>query len=429
MPERESNYIPPEAESVIFDHGENNQRVEQNSTPEQLKNNLLRRINGFFAKYPKLTNVALGFTFALELKFGTEVFLRSQMNTPNIATRSHEVSVTAENSKVADELISELGPYEIEQILKTESVKNQEERERVSGLPRNMQINGFEKFDISNETVEAVVNQTMPKGFGRNISQISYGDYNASMPLQYGVRLMQKTGEAAHASKFDKSIQVTKGAKGADKKWIVNQLLPHEFFHLQDWNSNSLLTADERIDLLKKIVDRVKSSDRYKSDYVEGIKNADKKKELLTKAAEYFADIGAAFLSPRYLMLPKADRELVQDLIKKIDPNFDRVQALKQRGKLVAEKKPGLFTDTLEELKISRTKDIEQMIRGFQGTLREKIKLDQPDISDENLDKLVNRWMEHERKAAILGAEQDFKEKTKENKKILKADEERASKQ
>jgi hypothetical protein len=434
MAERESNYMPAESESVNSEQSENERTVEQNPTPEQLKNNLLRKFNNFVSKYPKMSKSALAFVFALELKMGTSELLNiahesTSIEMPAIADQGKEITaLDPESAKSARELTADIGASEIEMISNIDSVKNKKEREQVRGLPRNMQINGFEKFKISNETVEAVVNQTMPKGFARNISQISYRNYNSPLPLSYGVKLMQSSGEAAHASRFKKSIQVTKGAEASGKKWIVGEMLPHEMFHLQDWWSNSLLTADERIDLLKKIVERVKSPDRYKSEYVEGIENIDQKLKLLTRATEYFAEIGAAYVSEKYEMLPQADRLIIKELIDKTDPDFDRAKALKKRGKLVAEKEPGLFTDTLEQLKISRIAGTEKMINSFQGKLREKIKSDQPDISDNDLDKLLNRWIEHERKAAIEGAERDFKDNAQENKKILKADEERESK-
>ena len=72
----------------------------------------------------------------------------------------------------------------------------------------------------------------------------------------------------------------------------------------------------------QKVCERIRDNSRFESDYVEGINNQSGQFERYAKSREYFADIVAAYLS-RDLSLPKEDKEIVEFVIQKVDPDFD----------------------------------------------------------------------------------------------------------
>ena len=421
MSEKEQGFIPEQAQGEVVFYDSVDEPAEEERAENRTR--IIGRINDFLARYPRLTKLGIAIGITFDLGFAAELFALKapDLKPPTIQERlpNQSRTLTQENKKAMDQLSNEVDVWEVVGALDVQSVANEQEREEVRDLPRNLRINGFEKFDISNETIKAIIDQTLPKGFRRNISSVTYRDYAAPLSERYGMNLRQSSQEAARADSRDKSIQVIQGAKGTGKSWIANELLIHEIFHLQDWQSNSLLTADERIELLKKVVDRVISSDRYKSSYVEGIKNANKHSELTAKSGEYFAEIGAAYMSSKYKMLPKPDRELIDGFIKKIDPSFDRAEALKKRRKLIGEQPPQVIIDTLDQIKTSRIKSTEDMIKEFSGKFREHLKEKNPKMPDSDIDELMRRWAENERKQAIDGAERQLKEQQDFKRKVL----------
>jgi hypothetical protein len=84
----------------------------------------------------------------------------------------------------------------------------------------------------------------------------------------------------------------------------------HEVHHGNDWQNNHLLTSTERINMLLEVTGRIESDDRYRSQYVEGLDEAESiqrlKQELpqgtspeqvllYVKATEYWAEIAKAY--------------------------------------------------------------------------------------------------------------------------------------
>ena len=349
MPESENQFIPPEASeaqneqvNIVF---EDTVAESGESGKERIVQGILRKIDKIWQKHPKLSKLVLTLAVVADLAGVADYVARQshpkvgeQIVLPNIQRRADVVEYN-EFEKTAKSY-PDVEPWRVYEIMNADAVSSPAERDEVRELPRNFRVNGFEKFDISNETVERILRETLPKGFLRNINSISYRDYHQAMPSTYGMNLVESTRQAAHADSSEKSIEIIRGAKGANISWVANELIVHESFHLQDWRANSLLTADERLELFKGVAARVKSPDRYKSNYVEDIKNNDKHLELESKSAEYFAEIGAAYMSSKYKQLPKPDRELLDGFIKKMDPKFDRVKALKKRRELIGEPPP-----------------------------------------------------------------------------------------
>ena len=74
--------------------------------------------------------------------------------------------------------------------------------------------------------------------------------------------------------------------------------------------TNRALTPQERMTLVQEVVNRVNSRDRFKSSYVEGINNPDKKIQLSEKAGEYYAEITAAYFETSGSLLSEKDKML-----------------------------------------------------------------------------------------------------------------------
>lgn len=385
------------------------------------RNGIFAKFDSFARKHPNL----MALCFILEVSVLGEkaedgLKIISDLNIP---TRVHGVKVetqtTPDDDRLVKELETDVKSYTVKWILETDSVKTPEERDEVLALPDVNRVYGFDKFVLSNETISGILEQTLPKGFNRNLNSIGYVNSHTSMPNNYTSGLYDGSEEAAHANGYNRTIEVVKGAELSSKEWIVNKMLPHEMFHLQDWDSNLLLTQSERLELYKNIIDRVKSDDRFKSEYVEGINNDDKKTELSVKAAEYFAEIGAAYLSTDYSLLPQADKDLIRDFIAKVDPSFDRKKALKHRYKLIGEGPSVMQVTPLEEVLEKERKSSEDYLAGAEEKLRVRIKEANPSLPDFELDTIIEKWKTDEINRAERSAKSWYETMLKINKESI----------
>ncbi len=300
------------------------------------------RLATLSSKWPKMRNMVLATVAALDLTQGVRVandMAEGRLSDiPGVRYLDPANYPTPEYRIVLDEITKEVSIPK-SRFINTEGIGSPLERERALGEATTTEVQGFEKFTLSNETVEAIIKETIPHGFLRNVKSIKYVDETKLMPSEYGKNLTEGSVEAGNA-RSDGYIEITKGAQNASAHWIANDLILHEVFYLQDAVSNSLLTGDERVSLYKTLLDRIKSADRFKSEYVEAISNKDKSKELRYKIGEYFAEIGSTYLSSDYYLLPEADKKIISGLISKVDPTFDRLRALNRRRALIGEKIP-----------------------------------------------------------------------------------------
>lgn len=66
------------------------------------------------------------------------------------------------------------------------------------------------------------------------------------------------------------SININLPMTGIDKDVFID-ILEHEIGHTADWNNNNFITSEQRVEMLFDIMSLMKNSDRYHSEYVEGI--------------------------------------------------------------------------------------------------------------------------------------------------------------
>ncbi|MBI5139825.1 MAG: hypothetical protein HZA94_00005 [Candidatus Vogelbacteria bacterium] len=211
-------------------------------------------------------------------------------------------------------------------------IKDPKERAVLLQIDHDIQFGEFDGYVINSKTVEMIVRYTLPKGFAGNLSKIDYRDEIISTPERYGI----SGNQGARATIELGSVEVSKGSTiPVSIIFAVDDLLTHEIGHL-NWTGNKFLTTEEKQELLTKIVERVRSTGRYKSSYVEKINNDNKREELDLKVTEYFAEIASAYFSPtQHYLLPTEDAAIIDELIAKTDPNFDIKKARKRRTKII----------------------------------------------------------------------------------------------
>lgn len=326
---------------------------------------------------------------------------------PQINYRDTTQVPRPEYAEVLDEVSSKTGSPK-SWILKVDSIKDALERPELLNLPVEVKVKGFENFILSNETVQAIFKETLPRGFVRNVNSIVYTDRVQLMPLSYGEEFSGSSQSAATAYEYEREIRVHKGASTSSPSWIAHKLFSHEFFHLNDAESNLFLTVNERIELYKQLVDRVQAPDRFKSNYVEKISSNDDKLELQIKANEYFAEIGATYLSPDYHLLPDADKKLVKEFIAKMDPDFDRLKALNARRALIGEEIPRL--KSIEELTQEYLRSLPS-IEEYRSSIIEAYKKVNVEITEEIMNKIneqVLKWYEEDKDRRSVYAREDY---------------------
>lgn len=161
------------------------------------------------------------------------------------------------------------------------------------------------KIPASAEEIKNFIKK-LPIVIGANIKKISCQNEKISMRDDYGV----EGNEAAHADYGKREIVISGGSIELSKDAVLKNLL-HEGGHLS-FENNILLSDEDKLRLIQNIKNRVVSSNRFVSNYVEEIKNEDKKKELLNKTVEYFPEIIQAYYSGD-ISLPKEDAEILKE--------------------------------------------------------------------------------------------------------------------
>ncbi len=181
---------------------------------------------------------------------------------------------------------------------------------------RMMRLDEFHERPTAREAFSASLD-SLPPSFLDNIEKISYRDELIPMRGEYGI---PGSVEAAHANPSTYEIVFSRGSQSYDP-FMLAITMDHEVCHLNAPDTHRGLNPNDRYVLYQRLLDRVQAPDRYRSSYVEAIKNADPKIELYRKASEYWAEICREYVGGSFVF-PTADRALVQSLIDKTDPGF-----------------------------------------------------------------------------------------------------------
>jgi hypothetical protein len=236
---------------------------------------------------------------------------------------------------------------------------------------------GEKERPLNLEKLDEYFEQIYPKGFAyRNVDSVIATD---STHYDTGV----KQHSNATYLREQRAVGTFRGfidgehsyEKAAEEFW---RIMDHELAHSEDWTLKNGTSFKYRVQMLKRILDRVKSDDRYKSEYVESIKDTNKEAELYRKCMEYWAEIFQAYISgndtlqisdkikssklAEYFLnynkskqLSKEDYDIVHDYIMVTDPEFDLAKSRAIRAEAIKS-----IMAPIEEIKKSPQKNSKQ---------------------------------------------------------------------
>lgn len=199
--------------------------------------------------------------------------------------------------------------------------------------------------DISHEEVLNFLN-TFPRNWVEGeITSITneeetpqHGDYDDDSYNHYKEKEDRFTlALAIPDSKGSIGISFRKPAEGLGLRFRFYSVLAHELGHGNDWQTDNVLTYQERTDLLLKIYERTHSPNRLQSAYVERVRQAydNPRQRSFRLAQEYWAEIEAQYFEdPTKLHID--DFMLVDTSVRKNDPSYNWHAGFLEREKIIA---------------------------------------------------------------------------------------------
>jgi len=276
-------------------------------------------------------------------------------------------SLDADAEPLADHLRESVTEESVQNVLSLGSVSSVNERreqlQESDGGYDNTAIGGFESAenfpDLDEQDWQILFDKVLPIGVAHSLEGVAYHGDKRVIDDEKGSMLEDKRA-AAQA--------VANGVEYYDAEYTdpegVSQFFHtfvHEAAHVSDWESNKLMTTQERLALYDTVLDRLDDEDRYVSNYVEMIEPDDTKEVRTQKAIEYFAEIFEAYYKHEPL-LPEADKRIVEDFIAKMDPSFDKGKANMYYSYLFYEHAPELRKDSPDIYET--TKDYFELVDG-----------------------------------------------------------------
>lgn len=211
------------------------------------------------------------------------------------------------------------------------------ERGHIPESHEPMNIGEIEALEntISAKTLKTIIEKTYPKGwFKNNMADIKQGKPDVTEFIAKDKRKwdtlavafdMTKEGKAKSSIVFNQEV-----SRGWPVGHLINHTLSHESCHAVE---HGLSIADSN-NLFEAVAERIEAPDRFQSEYVENIEDADKKARDFSKAQEYWAEICAQFFNdPTQLHIK--DFRMVSEQVKKVDPAFNWKTASKHRKDIV----------------------------------------------------------------------------------------------
>ncbi len=290
----------------------------------------LKRVARLIAITQLVVGSIIGSVIGTEL--GNEIGARIEEEITETQVEAEVETLSERELELYNSIWREVGSG-ADRMLLLESIKDPDERKRLEGI--ELRIENFSEMfaELGVQDVEmGKVLGTFPMEFLSNMNSISFENIHKEINTEkYGKAYANKEA-AGEANSSDRSVKIFAGALKNEKIWITNDLIAHELAHLNDWDTNKLLTLEERLELFNKILERLNSEDRYQSSYVESITNDNKQYEKYSKAQEYYAEIMEAYFSVNGPMsLPEADRAIAGGVIKKLNPQYDENAMLSVR--------------------------------------------------------------------------------------------------
>lgn len=337
---------PEEKQELKIELEELKQRTEEFKQTEQLLINKIKdtitgakkiiSAQGFKVLLTALTLSTITTVGIYEYKYPREV-KSLFLGISGLQNLSVTEKLDSNEQMLIDQIKKELGGFwgnlAISYINTLDSVKNTEDRQKLLTTPKPIiHVENFnpKETGLLGEIIDEEINTTMPKGFSFNVNKITHclDETPQNGELFYGSDLTETT---ASANPINKEITLFGNINNNDQARIFLSTAPHEVTHLNDWNSNTLLSRKERLEILLWALQRVETDDRVVFNYVEEINPNIENVGQYFKATEYFANIVTLYLTMPPEMFKnfnwsQSDFKFIESFIKKMDPNFDRDQ-------------------------------------------------------------------------------------------------------
>jgi len=217
-----------------------------------------------------------------------------------------ERHVLAETVREGTVIESELGKYTLYNIGIKPSPESAKETCTVT-----INAKGLENIGIDLETIVSTL-RNLPGQWQKNILAIYAYPKIEKMPKEYGINNVLGA-LAQYDPKSGRTIIIyfKQPESSPWRSFEVKKTLCHEAAHANDWAANNR-NAYQRIRMLYKTLMRIKNNERFRSWYVESIKNPNTQQELFLKTQEYWAMIIQQYFSNKE-RLPQSDQQLVEE--------------------------------------------------------------------------------------------------------------------
>ena len=308
--------------------------------------------------------IGLGGGFGLAKGTGLEEIGRSLARKTGISMAERETAKPPENIKEAELDIQEQIEFlEVKEVIKTLEEKVDKHGylmrliAQLQELPAKkfistmrmtpetkdespeISVSNLEKAGIKSEVLAEMVKAVYPSSWLRHIEKIEFVENTSAIDTRaYGKNFQGPLacGRVFRPLSRKSAIEFYNGCESRSIPYYLN----HELAHTIDWDKNQVLSVKDRMLFLKKVLERIGADDRFLSGYVEKIDVPDEKLKNNTHATEYWAEIMEEYLNrPPYYFnggrdpgrLALKDVELIEDFLKKTDPQFDAKRANHRR--------------------------------------------------------------------------------------------------
>jgi len=234
----------------------------------------------------------------------------------------------------------EMGPNVMQYLEFKSSVNSRE----LPNTPSELVVVGNEQFNIPPEALKELWQDgvTYPKGWIQNeadtVQMVELGEIEK---LRQGKDNLEYAGTAQENDQTSLGkirLSVPELENGKDLLPTVDWTFSHEITHLNGGFKKMNLPFNERADLLVNVMKRVRSGNDFKGigwDYINR-KKTNPEQLAFYQAEEYFAHIGEYYFSFPDILKEESpeDFALIDEYVKKQDPNFDPFKAKKLRNQI-----------------------------------------------------------------------------------------------
>lgn len=229
--------------------------------------------------------------------------------------------------------------------------------------PEDITVSGFEKLEIDSEMLKKVWQETYPKNWViTEIDSIDFQDKLGELEGEPGDAIAHLKPSGTTTLDVFKPRDYYQG--DLDLLMRIDQSFAHESGHANDWDAEDTLSPEEKKQLFIDVTKRyVQGEDRLR--FVEEMASPQ------SSISEYWARICESYFTTPSFLKEKhpGDYDLVDQWVKKQDPEFDPEEALHKRFDVLMEyvrkKLSSEITGLLDTMEAGLRGEIEQIIERY----------------------------------------------------------------